>query len=62
MLKKNYQNIMKELRSRTYLYVTEEKLLYDAVMYNLKAVTYFKWLKIEHYYTTEKNPQLLYNF
>ena len=53
---------MKELKERRRTYIDEQHLMFDAVMYELRAVTYFTFLRIETYHTTDKEYTLIYNF
>lgn len=60
--KNNFDIVMKELKERKRTYIDEKHLMFDAMMYELRAVTYFTFLKIESFHTTDKEYVLIYNF
>jgi len=61
MYRSKFNQVMKQILKR-YRYETEHKLRYDSMLYELKCDTYFKYLKLDYYYSTGEKKELLYNF
>lgn len=53
--KNNFDLVMKELKEIKYVYIDEEHLLFDAMIYELKASTYFIYETIKYKYTICNN-------